>query len=174
VASPGGYDRAMTTRSKTARPALVLEVGTVASRKEAEWHAAAMKERGCSCCGHALHARHERDDSDGPVHTMICDSCGQQFVLKYLAGEGWDDQPEPFEPRITRRRAPSPLLEPAYLLRRSERAAMQARGQPRPVAVSYASTALAAVDELEKFPDVPGPVLARFKKLKKALRGYLS
>lgn len=161
-------------------PVEPVPIAAVASRTEAELHAIWLSRQGCPRC------RAERIDSnpapardDGYDRTVQCETCGVNLLLRYTAGDGWATQPDEAAPRITSLARPSPLLPPSYLLEIAEREAenaslAEADGHtPYPDRPSFASRALAALDELEKHRDFVIPNRARFAELVRWLRTRL-
>jgi hypothetical protein len=153
------------------RPPSVIPIGAVASRKEATLHAIGLVRQGCPRC-HAtrVDSRSERDE-DRVHHWIVqCEACGAHLVLEYAAGDGWDDQPGEWEPRLTNLPTPSTLISPGALYEHAERSATLAREHDGVIATSYACSALAALDELEKHHDFTIPDAAAYRKLVTWLR----
>ena len=122
---------------------------------------------------------HDHRD-DGYDRNVLCEACGANLLLRYTAGEGWAKQPDEADPCITSLARPSPLLPPAYLLEIAEAEAEDASleqadgGTPQPNRASFASRALAAMNELEKHRDFVIPNRAVYDKLVRWLRTRLA
>jgi hypothetical protein len=149
------------------RAVTVMELGGVASRKEARLHARSLVARGCPRCLAADPVLVETVYADGHEATLTCADCHARFRLVYMASAGWSDQPAESEPRITSLAAPSALLPPAFLVHRAEHAAERAVGGDS--AAAWALVALESLDELEKHRDFAIPDRIAFDTLKAAL-----
>jgi hypothetical protein len=149
----------------------VIDVGEVASRKEAYFHAVQTAWTGCPRCSakfpklttplpHQLHYL-------GYEAKLSCNECGTNLVQRYRPGNGWDQQPDANDRRITSVKTPSPLLKASFLLAFAEQQAENVRGGG---GAQSAGLALEALDELEKFSDFVIPNRAAYAKLKKFFR----
>jgi hypothetical protein len=157
------------------QPPVAIEIGAVASRKEATLHALGLVRQGCPRCHAArVESRADRDLERAYRYIVQCEACGAHLHLEYTAGAGWDDQPGPWDPRLTNLHTPSELVAPAALLEYAERNAALAREHDGVMATSFACSALGALDELEKHRDFTIPDPAAYRKLVAWLRAMIA